>query len=52
MTDPKHKFVSGICVNCPSPEREAENEELRYTQIEDDDLNDEDLMAYKRFGVG
>ena len=32
------------------PEREAENEELRY--LPDSDVEDEDLKAYKRFGVG
>lgn len=42
-------FIGGMCVSC-DPERDVENEELRY--LNDSEVNDEDLTVYKRFGVG
>lgn len=45
-----HKSGAGEVMGPKDPEREAENEELRY--LPDSEVEDEDLKAYKRFGVG
>lgn len=41
MKDPKREI----------PEREQENIEARYWELPEDDVNDEEITRYKRFGV-
>lgn len=44
MTGPKRKLIDS--------EREKENEEARYWELGEDEVNDEEITRYKRFGVG
>lgn len=55
MKGPKVCFCGDVDCSFDPPkkidgEREVENEELRY--LSEDEVNDEELVRYKRFGVG